>query len=238
MTPKVTSAVFILWVVGISSATGPTQPNLPTAPGGHANSVGTIRSATPGSPDTVSSSAVSTVASVNQGGTGPSSSATSRTPVDRQPGLATHGGASSTGSTIISTVNPQASGSTSNTSAIGHGQPSGGLPSGPLATALPVSHSGPVSGKPATPKPLPINKNMKKTLPKTKKREPLNDHQLLRQLPKKRNERIFLVFQEQDIPFLVGPLNEPPLSVSVFRTQPGIPRKPPTLPRILRMRPL
>ncbi|KAL1478909.1 hypothetical protein MTO96_052275 [Rhipicephalus appendiculatus] len=195
--------------------------------------------------------------SVNQGGTGISPSGTSRTPANLESGAATDGVASSTGSTNTSVRNPQASGPTTNAPSAHQGQPTRGLPvppaagtsnrlptetgsSGSPAPSLPTTPTTPVVGKPGSPPPPSLNKNTTGARPTSQKIEsqiagPLNDPRLVRRLPKRRNERIHLYVNVEDIPFFMGPLNEPPLSVSVFGMRPDVPRRPPRLPAILRM---
>uniref|UniRef100_A0A131YR93 Pancreatic trypsin inhibitor n=1 Tax=Rhipicephalus appendiculatus TaxID=34631 RepID=A0A131YR93_RHIAP len=158
--------------------------------------------------------------SVNQGGTGISPSGTSRTPANLESGAATDGVASSTGT---SNRHPNETGR-----------------SGSPAPSLPTTPTTPVVAKPGSPPPPPLNKNTTGARPKSQRIEsqiagPLNDPRLVRQLPKRRNQGIRVYVHVQDIPFLIGPLNEPPLSVSVFGMRPDVPRRPPRLPAILRM---
>uniref|UniRef100_A0A224YD55 Mucin 5ac n=1 Tax=Rhipicephalus zambeziensis TaxID=60191 RepID=A0A224YD55_9ACAR len=139
-----------------------------------------------------------------------------------------------------------------------HGHPGGGVATGSTATgpinrgpeetgtrvaeapSLPSSPTMPAVRKPGSQPPL--NQNVTRQRPRNQtiasgisSEGPLNDYRLVKPIPKTGNEGIFLPVREQDIPFLPGPLNEPPLNVFIFRRDPAAPRRTPRLPAILRM---
>uniref|UniRef100_L7LYB5 Putative mucin-5ac n=1 Tax=Rhipicephalus pulchellus TaxID=72859 RepID=L7LYB5_RHIPC len=198
----------------------------------------------------------------NQGGTSTSPFGNSRTPVIPPPGAATAGAPAPTehASTVASTSSspslanrpssptqdqPMISAGhlVENATGASNRQPTESGSSGAPEPSHPTIPTVPVVGKPGSPPPSPLNKNTTRARPTSQRIVsrissvvPLNDPRLVRQLPKRRNEGIYLFFNEQDVPFFPGPLNEPPLSVSVFRMHPGVPSRAPRLPSILRIR--
>uniref|UniRef100_L7M124 Putative glycoside hydrolase n=1 Tax=Rhipicephalus pulchellus TaxID=72859 RepID=L7M124_RHIPC len=201
-------------------------------------------------------------ATANQGGTGTSPFGNSRTQVNPQSGAATAGATSPTehASTVASTSSSpslanrptsptqdqpiiSAGHLVENATGASNRQPTESGSSGAPEPSHPTIPTVPVVGKPGSPPPSPLNKNTTRARPTSQRIVsrissvvPLNDPRLVRQLPKRRNEGIYLFFNEQDVPFFPGPLNEPPLSVSVFRMHPGVPSRAPRLPSILRIR--
>ncbi|XP_037525080.1 transcription initiation factor TFIID subunit 4 isoform X4 [Rhipicephalus sanguineus] len=163
------------------------------------------------------------------------------------------------GSTSTSVRNTQASRRTTSVSGVQNGQPGGGIPPVPPAAGTrnkepkepgitaahaPSVTTRPVVQKPGSQPPKPLNENVARNRPRTQRivsqtfsEGPLNDFRLVKPTPRRRNEGIYLYVDEKDIPFFPGPLNEPPLSVFVYRMPPELPRTIPRLPPILRMRP-
>ncbi|XP_037525083.1 putative uncharacterized protein DDB_G0290521 isoform X7 [Rhipicephalus sanguineus] len=115
---------------------------------------------------------------------------------------------------------------------------------GITAAHAPSVTTRPVVQKPGSQPPKPLNENVARNRPRTQRivsqtfsEGPLNDIRLVKPTPRRRNQGIYLYVDEKDIPFFPGPLNEPPLSVFVYRMPPELPRTIPRLPPILRMRP-